>query len=180
MPIMIDGRRYKVGKAAYSCASILVDPDGSASWRHTFKRKDGPEKDALFQARVQAAVIKMRRDKVRDPTGVVVAMPEKFDFGDDSGRAAGDEARGDDREAVLTSGGDARDDGGDDDDGDDDGREARGGDGGDDGGEASGGSMATTGGGGDDGGEPAAKRQRGNKGKRKGHNVRRWEAAKGR
>ena len=103
MPIMIDGRRYKVGKAAYSVANVFVDPDGSAStWRHTFKRKDGPEKDALFQARVQAAVIKMRRAKVRDPTGVVVAMPEKFDFGDDSGRAAGDEARGDDREAVLT------------------------------------------------------------------------------
>ena len=99
--------------------------------------------------------------------------------GDDSARATCDEARGDGREAV-TSGGDASDDGGDDDGGDDDGGEARGGDAAMEGGEASGGSVPTTGGGCDDGGEPAAKRQRGNKGKRKGHNVRRWEAAKGR
>ena len=49
-------------------------------------------------------------------------------------------------------------------------------------GEASGGSVATTGDGddGDGGGGPATKRQRGEKSKRKGHNVRRWEAAKGR
>ena len=82
MPIMIDGRRYKVGKAAYSVANVFVDPDGSAStWRHTFKRKDGPEKDALFQARVQAAVIKMRRAKVRDPTGVVIALAHRSHAG---------------------------------------------------------------------------------------------------
>ena len=43
----------------------------------------------------------------------------------------------------------------------------------------SGNSVAAAGGGDDSGGEPA-KRQRGYKGKRKGHNARRWNAAKGR
>ena len=49
------------------------------------------------------------------------------------------------------------------------------------GGEASGGSVATTGGGEASGGDgrPATKRQRSSKGKRKGGNVRRWEAPKG-
>ena len=53
------------------------------------------------------------------------------------------------------------------------------GNGGDDGDEAGNGSVAMAGGGDDSGGEPA-KRQRGDKGKRKGGNVRRWNAAKGR
>ena len=100
---------------------------------------------------------------------------------DDSVRARTcDGARGDGGEAV-TSSGDAGDDHGDDDDGDDDGGEASGGGMAMAGGEASGGSVATTGGGDDGEGGPAKRqRQRGEKSKRKGHNVRRWEAAKGR
>ena len=80
-------------------------------------------------------------------------------------RAASSEAR--DGGAAATGGSDAGDDGVDN------------GNGGDDGDEAGNGSVAMAGGGDDSGGEPA-KRQRGDKGKRKGGNARRWNAAKGR
>jgi hypothetical protein len=114
------------------------------------------------------------------------AMAARLTAGDDDGvRATCDEASDDDRDAA-TGGGDTGDGGDGDDDGDGGEGETRGGDdgdGGDGGGEASGGSVATTGGGdnggGGDGGT-ATKRQRGDKGKRKGHTVRRWNAARGR
>ena len=120
-----------------------------------------------------AAVASSQRSKIREDK--IVA---RLTAGDDDGvRATCDEAGDDDREAA-TSGGDAGDDGGGDGDGDGGGGETRGGDGGGDGGEASGGSVATTGegeasGGGSgaatgDGSEGGpAKRQRGERGRRK-------------
>jgi hypothetical protein len=72
MPITIDGRKYNVGRAAGSFVNILVDPAVSASWRKTYKRSAGPEHDASFQARVQAEVTRMQRDKVH---GLTVLVP---------------------------------------------------------------------------------------------------------
>ena len=73
MPITVDGRKYRVGKAADSVVNILVDPDVSAPWRKTYKRRAGPEKDARLQARVQADVTQMQRDKVRGPNSLTSA-----------------------------------------------------------------------------------------------------------
>ena len=67
MPITIDGRKYNVGKAVGSVVNILVDPAVSVSWRKTYRRRAGPEDDASLQARVQADVTRMQREKVRGP-----------------------------------------------------------------------------------------------------------------
>ena len=60
MPIIIDGRRYVVGRAAGSYVNVIVE----GKEYHSFKRNKGPETDKNMQQRVQEAVTKLQQEKV--------------------------------------------------------------------------------------------------------------------